>query len=85
MHILYLCLILFVEFSDVIATDPCVSAKLLPSLAKRNVGYKLKAGDTPICDYYLDEGWYKMGTFVLASSNKNCGTTYPWHMNGKCF
>ena len=78
---IYLCYLI-----TAVTKDPCTHAQLLPSLAQRNIGYKLKAGEARICDYYLSEEWYKLGAgYSISNSNKDCGTTYPWHTSGNCY
>lgn len=68
------------SFLPGLTADVCDTATLLPSLTKRNNGYVLQAGDSPLCDYYLEEKWYSIGTYIIATTNEGCGTTYPWYM-----
>ncbi|XP_053389303.1 von Willebrand factor D and EGF domain-containing protein-like [Mercenaria mercenaria] len=63
--------------------DPCDSTIVLDSLKQRVIGYTLSADETPLCDYYMTEGWYSMGTNnVIAKSEQLCGTVYNWYLQG---
>jgi hypothetical protein len=63
----------------------CDNAVTLSYISERLVGNAISDEATPICDYFLDEGWYSMGKYVLADNSDPCQTTYNWYMTGKSF
>ncbi|XP_053389308.1 uncharacterized protein LOC128552298 isoform X2 [Mercenaria mercenaria] len=76
--ILYLLTFCFSEGQNI--DDPCTSATILYSLKQRVIGYTLSANETFLCDYYMKEGWYSMGSYAIASSEKPCGTVFNMYM-----
>ncbi|XP_060565970.1 uncharacterized protein LOC132724993 [Ruditapes philippinarum] len=60
----------------------CDNAVTLSYISERLVGNAISDEATPICDYFLDEGWYSMGKYVLADNSDPCQTTYNWYMTG---
>ncbi|XP_053389307.1 uncharacterized protein LOC128552298 isoform X1 [Mercenaria mercenaria] len=78
--ILYLLTFCFSEGQNI--DDPCTSATILYSLKQRVIGYTLSANETFLCDYYMKEGWYSMGSYAIASSEKPCGTVFNMYMPG---
>ncbi|XP_050408342.1 von Willebrand factor D and EGF domain-containing protein [Patella vulgata] len=64
--------------------DPCTYAKSFPDTNKRSPTYALKAGETPISDQYIEEGWYGELGVELHSENSpgpnKCGTVYPVYL-----
>ena len=58
---------------------------VLDFIRQRQVGYVLGEDESPICDYYLEAGWYSVYGYVLATTPEACGTTYNWYSKGKLF
>ncbi|XP_052795784.1 von Willebrand factor D and EGF domain-containing protein-like isoform X2 [Mya arenaria] len=59
--------------------DPCSLALPLPSFPQRIIGYELTAEEPPICDYYIEPGWYSMPGFILSTRAFVCGTGLSWY------
>ncbi|XP_052819122.1 uncharacterized protein LOC128244982 isoform X2 [Mya arenaria] len=87
-HVIVSCVVLtnILDYVDIIAAegDPCLdpTTRDLGFLRERFVGYKAGADEDAICDYYLEEAWYKMEQYVVASSDQSCGTDFNWYRKG---
>ncbi|XP_062580059.1 oncoprotein-induced transcript 3 protein-like [Saccostrea cucullata] len=79
----------FLFFTIVIKSnqeDPCSDKvyKEIPDLARRKPSYFMDSA--PLCDYDLTYGWYRGEYSQMPTSPPslaNCGTLYPFWLNGK--
>ncbi|XP_052792686.1 uncharacterized protein LOC128226726 isoform X3 [Mya arenaria] len=58
--------------------DYCSDAKPIPLLDKRTSTYESESGGTPMCDYYLQPGWYKACEHLLATNPVQC-SVFSWY------
>lgn len=77
---------LWIKIEDMVSADPCLDGNhmILDHLPKR--GPEFTQDDVPICDRYLQEGWYKAPNYEMVTSPPRvtyCGTLYPYWLKGK--
>ncbi|WAR28808.1 SVEP1-like protein [Mya arenaria] len=61
---------------------PKINATEIDNLPLRLIGYNLTSDEKPLCDYYLQIGWYSMQDYVLTDSTVQCGTVHSWRRLG---
>ena len=68
-----------------VSQDPCLDGNSveLTFMRKRSSSYAMD--DTPLCDRYITETWYKATDHVMSTSPPTlgyCGTLYPVWLYG---
>ncbi|XP_062600788.1 von Willebrand factor D and EGF domain-containing protein-like isoform X2 [Saccostrea cucullata] len=77
--------IVFINIISILSIDPCLEGnyKILSDLPKRSPDFAQDAA--PICDRYLEKGWYKAPNYEMVTSPPSigfCGTLYPFWLKG---